>query len=184
MSDLSDWAAISISVVALGYGIIEARQTRTHNRLSVAPRLTKDASIVPGAANAWMRLTNMGLGPALITGFRLFIDGKTREQLKIHRFDQLSAHLGLAKDVVYSYPLVSEALAINTPVDLITVPVGTWSATRSGEIRAAFRRLRFEVDYQSLYGEKSTTFVLDGADMYPDELQGIPNARLPSELQD
>jgi hypothetical protein len=123
MSDLTDWAAISISLVALAYGISEARQTRAHNRLSVAPRFMREAA-------------------------------------------------------------VNEVLAVNTQVGLISVPIGVWSAERSSNIRAAFRKLRFEIDYQSLYREKPVTFVLDGAEIYPDELQGVPNAQLPAELQD
>jgi hypothetical protein len=56
------------AVAAIVLGIIDSRQTRAHNRLSVAPYLVVDYSLSaqPGQSTFLVYASNEGVGPAII----------------------------------------------------------------------------------------------------------------------
>lgn len=181
MSDITDWSAIAISVAAIALSVSEARATRRHNRLSVAPRLTGRADISPGAQTANLQIRNSGLGPAVIQSFRWTVDGKSRTQLGIQRFEQLTALLGLELGVNYDFPLPNTVLEATATFNVISVPIGGWNLVRSRQIRSAFRRLKFDVEYESIYQQRQS-FTLDGTQFYPPEEQGQERIELDPEL--
>lgn len=184
MNNVTDWAAIAIAAGALGLTVFESRQTRRHNRLSIAPRLDAQCHIVPTVERAAMRLTNQGLGPAVLKRFRWTLDGRTRQELGIQRFETFTEKLRLGPGVVYSFPLPDNLLRAEESIDLISVPVGAWSSERSAAIRGAFRRLAFELEFTSLYEDPVRTFTFSGKTFYPDESQGLPVAQVADEMGD
>lgn len=172
-TNLADWTAIGVACIALGLTVYEAGQSRQHNRLSVAPRFGGDSAVVPTAERATITLTNAGLGPAVIRGFRWKLDGKSKDELNVKNFSDLTRLLNLGPGVVYEFPLTGDVIAAATVVTAVSVPVGTYNSTRAAEIRAAFGRLWFEIDYASLYGESPMTYVWVGSRSHPQELSEL-----------
>src|SRR3954464_193070 len=67
-------AALIVSVTAVVVGIYEAQLQRTHDRAEVWPHLEISTFIEPqGAA---LKLTNTGLGPAIVHTIAVSVDGK------------------------------------------------------------------------------------------------------------
>lgn len=71
--DSTAWIAILISLIALGASIWQAHLSRAHNRLSVKPVLVGHSSDHEGVYS--LRVTNEGLGPAIITDARVYRQG-------------------------------------------------------------------------------------------------------------
>lgn len=72
--DLAPWVAIFISLLALGATVCQAHFARAHNRLSVRPYLAGHSSSTEDGVYR-LKLRNDGLGPAIITGARVYRDG-------------------------------------------------------------------------------------------------------------
>jgi len=81
LADLArEYSALLISICALFLTISQAKATRKHNRLTVRPHLATytDNSASPehaGIRIIEVRITNSGLGPAIIKTFELLLDG-------------------------------------------------------------------------------------------------------------
>ena len=67
--------ALFIAFVALAVAIWQGIETRKHNRLSIKPHLYFSTYSVLGEA-AGLRVTNGGLGPAIIKSFSLGVNNK------------------------------------------------------------------------------------------------------------
>lgn len=72
--DLTPWVAIFISLLALGATIWQAHLARVHNKLSLRPYLAGHSSWTEDRVYR-LELRNDGLGPAIITGARVYRDG-------------------------------------------------------------------------------------------------------------
>ncbi len=151
---ISDIAASSIALIALGLTIWEARQTRKHDRLGLLPLLRFDIKIVPEQPRAEITLINKGTGFAAITSSEMKMDGKTSQELNINRVEDLTKYLGLAGDVVsYQFLDSTTILSAGETTTLVSVPIGEWSAARTKAIRDAFRKLTYKITYRSPYGK-------------------------------
>ena len=73
--DIVDIVALFIALVALVVAIWQGVVMRRHNRLSVKPHLYFSIHSVSGEP-AGLRVTNGGLGPAIIKSFSLGVDNK------------------------------------------------------------------------------------------------------------
>ncbi|WP_207878182.1 hypothetical protein [Pseudomonas sp. 32_A] len=71
--DLAPWIAILISLLALGATMWQAHLARVHNKLSVRPYLAGHSSWTEDGVYRLV-LRNDGLGPAIITGARVYRD--------------------------------------------------------------------------------------------------------------
>lgn len=63
------------AVAAIVLGIMDSRQTRAHNRLSVAPYVVVDYSIAaqPRESSFSVHLSNEGVGPAIIDSVKIVL---------------------------------------------------------------------------------------------------------------
>ena len=75
-------AALITAVVAIGLAAWQGWETRLANRLAVVPHLaftTNFSKPLPDFDFFGIQLENRGLGPAVVTEFRLFVDAKPVE---------------------------------------------------------------------------------------------------------
>lgn len=73
--DLAAWVAIFISVLALSATVWQSHLSRTHNKLSVRPHLAGHSLWNEEEGIYKLELRNDGLGPAIITGARVYHGG-------------------------------------------------------------------------------------------------------------
>lgn len=68
-------SAIVIAIASLAVSIYQVRAARLHNRHTVRPLLQLRLKTAPGTKSGiW--LMNTGLGPAIVTGTRVWLDGE------------------------------------------------------------------------------------------------------------
>lgn len=72
---LSRWSPILIALCALVLTVYQGYTTRKHNRLSVHPIVNGTRHITTSPPVVQYTLSSMGLGPAVVTSYRVFIDG-------------------------------------------------------------------------------------------------------------
>lgn len=152
--DLSAWAAVGISVLALFATIWQARVTRTHNRLSVRP-LLEGHSLTRDDVYS-LQIRNDGLGPAVITDARAFrrnerLAGEGPQLVK-NAFQgipgcQLTAHHFFYTPFVLPAGGTIEVFSVrfNTAISDIEAYLG--------------EQLHLELDYESAYKEKCPPYV-------------------------
>lgn len=153
-------SATLIAVVALATGVYQAKMSRDQAKASVWPYLISGSSANGGYARI---VQNVGLGPAIIGGFAVRVDGKT-----MHSWPEVARALGVqisfrqARSTTFRPGLV---VPTNTTVDLIQLP-------DSADMAAMFSRaehLETWICYCSLYHD---CWELDGSAVAPRQTRG------------
>ena len=160
MKKLSVENSISISVAiiaiaALSVAVWEGLENRRHNRLSVYPRLEiYQKSYVDDprkGVGIWLR--NAGIGPAIVSSFTVFVDGK--EMAQDHQLGgwQAAEVIGLAHPSTHFLHIVKGgALPIGYDKPLF------WYAkddsARATDFVRKILRIEVAIEYTSMYGEK------------------------------
>jgi hypothetical protein len=141
-------AATVIALASLAVAGYEARATRRHNRQSVRPVLQLRPTFHPGDT-AGLRLRNVGLGPAVITGSHVTVDGEPMggiDQTGINRVRE-----GLEtrpRAVTFTVGSVLE-----TDLDVYVLSVRDYHRDRHADFVELLRhRISVEIRYESLYG--------------------------------
>ena len=153
-----DILALFIAFVALAVAIWQGIETRKHNRLSVKPHLYFSTYSVSGGP-AGLRVTNGGLGPAIIKRFSLAVDNKWIDDTRRGGWLEASRLLGAEKIAsvldmsFYSPGQIVESgesqYILHTPKDKRTTDTDQY-------LNEFVKRLSVKIDYESAYKE---TFV-------------------------
>jgi hypothetical protein len=150
-------AGVVIAVVALTVSVYQSWLARDHNRRSVRPALALQVRFRAGET-AGLRLTNSGLGPAILTRTRLWLDGAPvgafdKNASEIIRGDQRprpSAHtLGSRSGRVLATDYDDYLLAVDE-----YDPAQEWHARFTSLL---LERLVLEISYTSLYEDRIWT---------------------------
>ncbi|MEU6378913.1 hypothetical protein [Streptomyces sp. NPDC046909] len=149
-------SAVVIAVASLAVSVYEVRATRQHNRHSVRPILQLQRTMSEGH-KAGIRLINAGLGPAVVVGSTLTVDGTVVGAWNKAGADR--AREGLA---VWPYAMTfTETQTIATTYEEFLLSVETYDPQAHAEfIDLITRRLRLEIRYESLYGGENYRVVL------------------------
>ena len=154
--DMLDILAFFIAFVALAVAIWQGIETRKHNRLSVKPHLYFSTYSVSGES-AGLRVTNGGLGPAIIKRFSLAVDNKWIDDTTRGGWLEASRLLGAEKIPSnvswYSRDQIATSgesvFILSTPTETRTPEIDQW-------LDELVKRLSVEIAYESAYRE---TFV-------------------------
>lgn len=163
MDFMGKYSAQVIAVCALFLTTYQAAMARRHNRLTVRPHLTTvmhrhTRPESPGIITISATLANRGLGPAIVRGYEVLIDGKP-EKADQHwalfepmqrvfngKLDERETRIGwirkgavLGKDDKFECATLS--LDMRDPADLAALEQNV-------------NRLQLRVHYESAYGEK------------------------------
>lgn len=140
--------AVVIAVVSLAVSVYEVRATRQHNRYSVRPILQLQRGMSVGQ-KAGIRLINAGLGPAVVIGTTLTVDGEVVGAWNKAGADR--ARDGLA---VWPYAMTfTETQTIATGYEEFLLSVDPYDPQAHAEfLDLITRRLHLEIRYESLYG--------------------------------
>ena len=145
--------ALMSMAVSIWYGLV----TRKHYRLSVRPKL--NIEFFDHQDNFGYNLMNNGLGPATIERIVLTLDG---EQMDITSGNRLSRALRplAMEELTLNHDAVHPGKTIRPAGQLglvqFTIPA---SLQDSVDIMDVYRRVKIEIDYQSMYDETFTTSV-------------------------
>jgi hypothetical protein len=139
--------ATVIAVLSLIVAIYEARAARRHDRISVRPFLDLRAGF-PQGRTAGLRLINSGLGPAVITGTVLTVDGEPLGEFGAESVDRLRGKLSVRPAAVTFHNIILAA-----DYDEFLLSIEPFDRGEHAEFADLLRhRLGLEIRYESLYG--------------------------------
>ncbi|MEV5896361.1 hypothetical protein [Nonomuraea fuscirosea] len=146
-------SAIVIAIASLVVSVYQVRATRLHNRHTLRPLLQLRLKTSAGQrAGIWM--VNTGLGPAIITGTRVWLDGEelgswNRETSRQVRRD------------IAPYPrasALSDGMGVPPGFTDYLLTVDDYNPAANGTfLELITRRMDLEVSYESLYGGEGYT---------------------------
>ncbi len=146
--------SVSAIVIALASIIVTTWQgieTRKHNRLSVRPKL--EIVFESGKGHFGYVVKNNGLGPAIITGKKIFVDG---EEINYRGFSGLSdfiEKLNLDNRDLSHGAIFPGKSFMNGEVQYIVNFEMTEKDDPEKLLPEIYKRVGFEITYESMYGE-------------------------------
>ncbi|HGY56613.1 MAG TPA: hypothetical protein ENK44_12965 [Caldithrix abyssi] len=144
-------SAIVIAIVSISVAVWEGLETRKHNRLSVRPKL--EIYYSTNKSKFGYVVVNNGLGPAVITGKKIFIDGKEITYTGFSGYDDFLEKLGLA-DRYAAHGVITPGFTIKAGksenIILFDLYESDEAETLLPEI---YRRVAIEIEYKSMYDE-------------------------------
>lgn len=154
-------AATAIASASFAVSISEARATRRHNRHSVRPALELRIRRNNGG-NTGLRVCNFGLGPAVVTGTSVTLDG-------VHLGPWTRPVATALRASLAEWPhatIVRPAALLPAGTERPLLYVDDYDAARHGDLWEMLEhRLAFEISYESLYGGENFRAVHPGAPM-------------------
>jgi hypothetical protein len=165
-----DYAALLISICALFLTISQTRATHKHNRLTVRPHIATYTDSKAGLEHAGVRLvevkiTNSGLGPAIIKSFEPLLDGvplKADEPDDLFPVVAKTIPAALISDECYITVLrPGHVMAKDEVVTIAHLAMVPTIHDDSEALKNALNRFHIRVRYESGYEEP---FVYDSRD--------------------
>lgn len=151
------YAIIAIAILALIATIWQGVENRRHYRVSMRPHLMLSSGYFEEFDNFAIKISNGGLGPAIIKSFALIVDGNPLDGSKLSSWDSVIAQLELSGFDYKARTMPAEHVIISgKSVILIRTktPLNSNSTQEYYEgMSQAFERLEIQVRYDSFYGE-------------------------------
>ncbi|WP_421107324.1 hypothetical protein [Streptomyces sp. NEAU-S77] len=140
--------ATVIALVSLAVSVHESRAARRHNRLSVRPLLQFQQTWQPGKRSG-LKLTNSGLGPAVIVKTVLSVDGNSLGEYNKPNVDVIRDMLPFRPTVI----TFAEKGFTRTDFDAYLLSVPVYDPESHGAFKEMLtQRVSLEIWYESLYG--------------------------------
>lgn len=151
-------ATVSIALVALGFSIWQAVIQRTHNHVSLEPRINAYYSNDGKAEQEGLYIINNGMGPAFVERFGVSVDGKTVPEEDLWKLGAALAPLGLnAMCLTIRGPRPNDSFKAGEEMALIEISKGAPAvcSLTALKMRAAFaENLDFTLIVKSIYGDR------------------------------
>ncbi|WP_426234812.1 hypothetical protein [Pseudomonas sp. TWP3-2] len=151
-------ATVSIALFALGFSIWQGDVQRTHNHVSLEPRINAYYSNDQKADREGLYLINNGMGPAFVEKLEVTVDGKTVSEGDMGKFGAALHPLGLSSGcLTIGGPRPNDSFKVGEEIALIELsknapPICAFSALK---MRTAFTDgLDFTVIVKSIYGDR------------------------------
>jgi hypothetical protein len=148
--------AVVIAVASLVVSVYQTYAMRQHDRHSVRPVLQLHKGW-PLGGKAGIRLINSGLGPAVIVGSTLTVDGEAIGKWNEDSVNSLRERLAVRPSAV----TFNDGEVIATDYEQYLLSVASYDQQRHSEIEDLInRRLTLRIRYESLYGGENFQVVL------------------------
>ena len=146
-------ASIAIALSALAVAIWQGILMRRHNRLSLRPHLMFRQMMSEANPQFSLELLNNGIGPAIIKGFQVLLDGEREDQFEAQGWMALLDLIGLKGRAIGASCGPDEFLASGQALTILKYDSSP-SPMDNRKLREALRRIEVRIEYQSVYGSK------------------------------
>lgn len=145
-------SAIIIALVSIFVAVWEGLETRKHYRFSVQPQL--ELSYSSDLNYFGYVLLNNGLGPSIITGSKIFVDGEEINYSGFSGIDDFLIKLDL-KDRYAGHETINigKVLKAGSEIKIMFFKFHE-TDNRESLVQQIYQRAAFEIEYESMYGEK------------------------------
>lgn len=150
---IADAVTVIISLFALYVAVRQTRIQREHNLATMAPHLgyVSARNVSPGSESIAMTLKNVGGGPAKITSFVFGVMGKRYVFPKGLEMKHILTHMGVQGTVEDYLMHPGEMIGAGERIQLLSI-----KAANRGDIPEAISSIKWEITYESIYGERQT----------------------------
>jgi len=154
-------SAVIIAACALGLTWWQAHSSQRHNKLSVKPHLILKPKLNGEDREYRIRLVNNGLGPAFITSFTSYLDGDKLTDTK-SMLNTIIETLFEGKVALKSMDAVDgqSVIPAGKHIELIKVCLDKHLVKNDADLKnfiiSLENRVRFEIEYKSIYGVEDT----------------------------
>ena len=149
------FSAIVIASASIFVAIWQGIENRKHNRLSVRPKLQIMFSV--DKEKFGYKIVNNGLGPATITGKRIFIDDKEISYEGFSGYEELINKLNF-NDRHLSHSAINPGITITAGETRNIILVNIEEEDNLDTLLPAiYQRIRIEITYESMYNESFIT---------------------------
>ena len=146
-------AAALTALAALGVAVWEGMTARRHSRLSVRPYLIITEHFAGSRGRLGLTVSNEGLGPALVTGYSVHVDGRpTDEAADCWE----SAVESLPFPGVVNLTVIGPGGIVRAGdlVWLLWTPFTDENFKQVDRLRGSINRLGVSIRYESMYGSR------------------------------
>ncbi len=145
-------ATAIVALAALGTAVWEGVVTRRHNRLSVQPHLSISHHLAGSRGRFGLTVSNDGLGPALVTGCVVEVDGQPMKEDGGNGWEAAITTIGLrGRDLNFTTIAPDGVIRAGDYVWLLWTPATDETKRQISEVTVAFRRLCVRISYESMY---------------------------------
>jgi len=148
--------AAVIALAALVTSIWQGIQNRKHNRLSVRPRMRVDYSTYADSPIK-ISVSNNGTGPAIIRGFSVSVDGNKVQSDDLPLAAAAAKRAGIDGPHDSYTPTIGDTFAKDESKDLLLIRNSPVELEKRRELRRQLRRIGFDIEYESIYGDLFST---------------------------
>jgi hypothetical protein len=153
-----DWLSVGIASLALAVSVWSARETREHDKISTMPSLTftwyTDAN---SDDDQGIELSNVGLGPAKVTGFQIMLDDKPMSLVDVVA-SFTEENKPASNEVRFRHVEPSSSAPIGAGKDIPLIRIATKNPDLRSKVEKFLWRLKVRVTSCSFYGECSDIF--------------------------
>lgn len=147
-------AVVVVALAALGVSVWEGVANRRHNRLSVMPRLSLELHLAGSKGQFGLSAFNAGLGPALLMGCELRVDGVEVKVRDDDGWNDAISCLHLSQ-LGLSYETLGQPgtpLPAGDRMWLLSFPADAQNALHIPAFESAMTHLKVRIQYESIYG--------------------------------
>ena len=145
-------SAMIIAIASITVSIWEGYTMREHYHLSLSPRL--DWVFSSANNQTGFVITNKGLGPAIVTSRHIYIDGEKIDESKM-KFPYIIAQKLFDNKMLHSAHTLDIESVIDEGEDIVLYSIHNNNNELFHQWKEELRdRVVFEINYESLYGEK------------------------------
>ena len=155
MDTVVSFSAIVVAIASIVVTVWQGIEMRKHNRLSVRPRL--EITYEVNKKGFGYVLKNNGLGPAVVTSKKFFVDGKEVQEDGFSGYDVFIEKLGLKnRQVVYTGIFPGKTITAGAKLDIIRF---FWKEGETVDsllqtlLPQVYNRISLEIGYKSMYNE-------------------------------
>jgi len=157
--------AILIAIGALIITIWQAREQRKYNRLSMRPILDIESNYSDSLDKIGLFLINRGTGPAIVTNTKFYIDNKQIQDKPNDIWKKILNSLDLINigDYTVRYMFCGDSYSSNQKSWLLNIDAQNLTKDKITFFKEKIKRLKIEIDYESIYKEKCPKIIFDGS---------------------
>jgi hypothetical protein len=147
-------ATVVIAVTAVAFGICQSLAARKHNRLSVRPLLVTEVNCDPTMRGFGVSVANKGVGPAIVTDFRVLVDGQDETASLPNLWQQALRTLDLNYSFLQHFSLQKgAAISPGECLPLITAEPNEIDEEMRLHMKKLLPRIGCVISYKSVYNE-------------------------------
>ena len=149
-------STVIIAVTAVIFTYIQIKMSKEHNRLSIKPHLNITLEAVHNR-NFCLRLTNHGIGPAIIKKYTSPLIKEKRNITSREDLVLILEKINLDKEWINGYSLSEEqGISAGDSILLFNFPLELHTGERKRQFEEGIVKLQFQIEYESIYEDKFT----------------------------